>query len=63
MSACIISFVGLIMFPFDFVGGDVRREFLQRLSSTLYGTLGSYLHDALQEGNADVMAYLDIPRA
>jgi hypothetical protein len=27
--------------------GDVRREFMQRLSAALHGTLGSYLRDAL----------------
>jgi hypothetical protein len=26
--------------------GDVRREFMQRLSVALHGTLGSYLRDA-----------------
>jgi hypothetical protein len=30
-------------------GGDVRREFMQRLYATLHGTLGSYLRDALQK--------------
>jgi hypothetical protein len=28
-------------------GGDVRREFMQRLSAALHGTLGSYLRNAL----------------
>jgi hypothetical protein len=26
--------------------GDVRREFMQRVSASLHGTLGSYLRDA-----------------
>jgi hypothetical protein len=36
---------------------------MQRLSAFLHGTLGSYLRDALHEGNADVVACLPIPRA
>jgi hypothetical protein len=43
--------------------GDVRREFTQRLSAALHGTLGSYLRDAFQEGSADAMACLSVPRA
>jgi hypothetical protein len=43
--------------------GDVRREFMQRLFVALHGTLGSYLCDALREGNADVVACLHVPRA
>jgi hypothetical protein len=43
--------------------GDVRREFMQRLSAALHGTLGSYLRDALQEGSADAAACLPVPRA
>jgi hypothetical protein len=31
--------------------GDVRREFMQRLSTALHGTLGSCLRDGLQEGS------------
>jgi hypothetical protein len=42
--------------------GDVRREFLQRRSASLHGTLGSYLRDALQEGAADAVACLHVPR-
>jgi hypothetical protein len=34
-----------------------------RLSAALHGTLGSYLRDALQEGNADAVACLHVPRA
>jgi hypothetical protein len=49
--------------PFRRFWGDVRREFMQRLSSALHGNLGSYLCDALQEGNADALACLPIPRA
>jgi hypothetical protein len=33
--------------PFRRFWGDVRREFMQRLSAALHGTLGSYLRDAL----------------
>jgi hypothetical protein len=29
----------------------VRREFLQRLSAALHGTLGFYLRDAMREGS------------
>jgi hypothetical protein len=43
--------------------GDVRREFVQRLSTNLHGTLGSYLRDALQEGSTDAVACLPVPRA
>jgi hypothetical protein len=38
-------------------GGHVRREFMQRLSAALHGTLGSYLRDALHEGNANALVY------
>jgi hypothetical protein len=36
---------------------------MQRLYSTLHGTLDSYLRDALQEGSADAPACLPVPRA
>jgi hypothetical protein len=36
--------------PFRHFLGDVRREFMQRLSAALHGTLGSYLRDAFHEG-------------
>jgi hypothetical protein len=49
--------------PFRRFWGDVRREFMQRLSASLHGTLGSYLRDALQKGSADVVACLLVPRA
>jgi hypothetical protein len=49
--------------PFRRFLGDVRREFVQLLSTTLYGTWGSYRRDALEEGNIDVVAYLLVPRA
>jgi NAD-specific glutamate dehydrogenase len=55
---CQITFV-----PFRRFVGDVRREFMQRLLAALHGTLGSYLRDALQEGNADAVACLPVPRA
>jgi hypothetical protein len=32
--------------PFRLFLGDVRREFMQRLSAALHGTQGSYLRDA-----------------
>jgi hypothetical protein len=49
MSACNSSFVGLLLFRR--LLGEVRREFMQRLLVALYfGTLGSYLRDALREG-------------
>jgi hypothetical protein len=41
----------------------VRREFMQRLSTALHGTLGSSLGDALHEGIVDVVACLHVPRA
>jgi hypothetical protein len=49
--------------PFRRILGDVRREFMQRLSAFLHGTLGSYLRDTVQEGSADVVACLHVPRA
>jgi hypothetical protein len=49
--------------PFRRFRGDVRREFMQRLSAVLHGTLGSYLRDALHEGSADALACLLVPRA
>jgi hypothetical protein len=39
------------------------REFMQRLSAALHGTLGSYLRDAFQEGTAGAVACLPVPRA
>jgi hypothetical protein len=42
---------------------DVRREFIQLLSVILYGTLGSYLRDALEEGGAIVVTCLPAQRA
>jgi hypothetical protein len=42
--------------PFRRFMGDVRREFMQRLSAAFHGTLGSYLRDAFQEGSADAVA-------
>jgi hypothetical protein len=49
--------------PFRRFWGDVRREFMQRLFAALHVTLGSYLRDALQEGNANAVACLHVPRA
>jgi hypothetical protein len=39
--------------PFRHILGDVRREFMQRLSTSLNGTLGSYLRGALQKGSVN----------
>jgi hypothetical protein len=36
---------------------------MQRLSFALHGTLDSYLRDALEEGSADAVAYLNVARA
>ena len=63
MFVCNISFGELLVFIFGFFWGNVRREFIQRLSNALHGTLGSYLRDTFQEGNADADACLPIPRA
>jgi hypothetical protein len=49
--------------PFRHFWGGVRREFMHRLSAALLGTLGFYLRDALQGGNANVVACLHVPRA
>jgi hypothetical protein len=38
---------------------DVRREFTQRLSASLHGTMSSYLRDALHEGDGDDVECLD----
>jgi hypothetical protein len=56
-------FVRRTTVPFRRFWGDVRREFMQRQSAALHGTLGSYLRDALQEGSADVVARLSVPQA
>jgi hypothetical protein len=42
--------------------GDVRREFMQRLLGALNGARGSNLGDAFQEGSADAVACLLVPR-
>jgi hypothetical protein len=50
--------------PFQRFGGDVRRGFMQRLSTALHGILGSYFRrDALHDGSADAVACLPLPRA
>jgi hypothetical protein len=49
--------------PFRRFLGDVRHEFMQRLSLALHGTMDSYLHDALHEGNVDVVTCLHVPQA
>jgi hypothetical protein len=49
--------------PFRRFLGDVRREIMQSLSAALYSTLGAYLRDAFQEGSADAVACLLVPRA
>ena len=49
--------------PFRRFLGDVRREFMQRLSAALHGTLGSYLRDAFQEGSSNVVACFRVPRS
>jgi hypothetical protein len=50
-------------FPYDAFWGDVRRELVQRLSTALHGTLGSYRRDALHEGNVDDGACFLVPLA
>jgi hypothetical protein len=49
--------------PFRWFLGDVRRQFMYRHSVVLFGALGSYPRDALQEGIADVVACFPPPRA
>jgi hypothetical protein len=49
--------------PFQHFLGDVHREFMQRLSAALHRTLGSCFRNALQEGSADVVVCLHVPRA
>jgi hypothetical protein len=52
------------LFRLFFLGGGrgVGWVFMQRLSDALHGNLGSYLRDALQEGSADAVACLPVPR-
>jgi hypothetical protein len=47
----------LLLFLFGVLGGDVRREFLQRLCVALHGTLGSYFRDGVQEGSGDAVVF------
>jgi hypothetical protein len=47
--------------PFRRFLRDVRREFMQSRSA-VYGTLCSYLRDALHEGIANAVACLPTPR-
>jgi NAD-specific glutamate dehydrogenase len=49
--------------PFRRSLGDVRRGLMQRLFACLHGTLVSYLRDALQEGNVNIVVRLHVPRA
>jgi hypothetical protein len=49
--------------PFRRFHGDWRREFMQRLLTGPYGTLGSCLRDNFQEESVDAVAYLPVPRA
>jgi hypothetical protein len=42
--------------PFRRFLGDVRHEFMQRLSPALHGSLGSCLCNTLHEGSADAVA-------
>jgi hypothetical protein len=46
-----------------FWGVYVWREFVQRLFIALHGTLRSLLRDALQEGSAEAVACMHVPRA
>jgi hypothetical protein len=58
--ACNVSFVDLLMFPSDILGGGVWREFMQSLYVALHGTFGSYfLRVALREGQLWQFAYLE----
>jgi hypothetical protein len=41
--------------------GEMRREFMHRLSVVIHGTLGSYLRDALQEGGTTDVSSLHAP--
>jgi hypothetical protein len=63
MSACNISSVDLLLFLFDILGRCVARTYATSLlcSSLYFGFLSS--RDALQEGNADVVACLLVLRA
>jgi hypothetical protein len=49
--------------PFRLFLADVRRYFMDGLLAAVHGTFGSYLRDALQEGSADAVASLNVPRA
>jgi hypothetical protein len=62
MSVCNVSFVPLHMLLFD-VFGEMCGENSCNVFLLLYGTLGSYLRDALQEGSAHAVACLRVSRA
>jgi hypothetical protein len=49
--------------PFRRFLWDVRHGFLQRLSASFDGTLGYCLRVCLQEGSANAVACLYVPRA
>jgi hypothetical protein len=63
MSACIISFIDLLMFPFDVFWAMYGVNSCNVFLMLFMVTLGSYLIDALQEGGAYVVACLPVPRA
>jgi hypothetical protein len=64
ISVCNMSFVEGPVLLFGVWGGVCGEKSCNVFLHALHGaTLGSYLRDALQEGSADVVACLYVPRA
>jgi uncharacterized membrane protein len=64
MSVCSISFVELLMFLFGVFSGMCGESSCNVFFAALHhGSLGSYVRDAVQEGSADAVACLPVPRA
>jgi hypothetical protein len=60
---CMTDFIRRYSYvPLRHFWGDVLREFMQRLSVVIDGTLGAHLRDALREGSVDIVACLPAPR-
>jgi hypothetical protein len=58
MSACIISFVDIIVFPFDGFGGVCGDDSCNALLLLFMVLWVLIIRDALQEGSADVVVCL-----
>jgi hypothetical protein len=60
---CLAALYLCALMPFRHFPGHLRRELMQSLSMSLYGTLGSYICYVLQESNADAIACVHAPKA